>query len=334
MIIDRNARVTPSRYPDRDLRKMMGDALGKADQADLLAAYLWVQEIRIGREACNALRKQRDSLRTSLTKLEKYKGDSQFRGRTWNFTRAELTAVLDAFIKMANDELNLIERCLQQASLAFEELSTPLEEDLSTRYSPGRIDSPLNTIATQWDEVAPSTDRFEAMNHRALAETDCLADVDDRRNLFAQSEKSYSMQRIQEFDSKNFEILIAWLTHRDGMKVIRQHGGSGDRGADVISQTPDGRRVVVQCKQTSRGVKQMVTSTNVQTFNGTARLEHKADIALMVTNGTYSEPARDFANDHTIHLIGGTELERWATWGDSLYEVLGISQRATNETPT
>ncbi|WP_399498812.1 restriction endonuclease [Streptomyces sp. P17] len=98
-----------------------------------------------------------------------------------------------------------------------------------------------------------------------------------------------------------------------------------------MSQTPDGRRVVVQCKQTSRAAKQTVTSTNVQTFNGTARLEHKADIALMVTNGTFSEPARDFANDHAIHLIGATELERWATWGDSLYDVVGLSRGSALE---
>ncbi|MFD5162463.1 restriction endonuclease [Streptomyces hawaiiensis] len=331
MIIERDARVVPPRYPDRDVRRRIGDALGKADEADLLAAYLWVQEVSIGREACTQLRRQRDALCSNLEKLEKLRSDSHFRGRTWDFARAELDLVFDEFIKTVNDELDLIGRCLEQASLAFEELSTLPEEDLSTRYAPGRVDSPLNTIAEQWDEIAPSTDRFEAMNQWALAEADRLEAVDDRRNLFAQSQESYSLRRIQGFDGKDFELLVAWLTQRDGMKVIRQHGGTGDRGADVISQTPDGRRVVVQCKQTSGAAKHMVTSTNVQTFNGTARLEHKADIALMVTNGTFSEPARDFANDHAIHLIGTTELERWATWGDSLYEVVGLSQGSSSE---
>lgn len=40
VIIDRDARVVPPRYPDRDVRRWMGDALGKADEADLLAVYL------------------------------------------------------------------------------------------------------------------------------------------------------------------------------------------------------------------------------------------------------------------------------------------------------
>ncbi|MFE0256460.1 restriction endonuclease [Streptomyces sp. NPDC059010] len=300
--------------------------MGKADEADLLAAYLWVHEVSIGREGCTALRRHADALRKNLEKLEELKSGSHFRGRTWDFTRVELDSVFDAFAKTINEELDLIGGCLQQASLAFEELSRLPEEDLSTLYAPGRVDSPLNTITEQWDEIAPSAERFETMHQRTLVKIDRLAAVDDRRNLFAQGKESYSLRRIQEFDGKDFEVLVAWLTHRDGMKVIRQHGGTGDRGADVISETPDGRRLVVQCKQTSRAARQTVTSTNVQTFNGTARLEHKADIALMVTNGTFSEPARDFANDHAIHLIGATELERWATWGDSLYEVVGISQ--------
>ncbi|MPY58443.1 hypothetical protein [Streptomyces spongiae] len=135
MIIDRTARVVPPRYPDRDVRSRIGNALGKADDADLLAAYLWVQEVSIGREACTALRRQRDALRENLEKLGILKSSSHFRGRTWEFTRSELDSIFDAFIKTANDELDLIDGSLQQASLTFEELSRLPEEDLSTRYT-------------------------------------------------------------------------------------------------------------------------------------------------------------------------------------------------------
>ncbi|WP_308311055.1 restriction endonuclease [Streptomyces sp. GbtcB6] len=58
-----------------------------------------------------------------------------------------------------------------------------------------------------------------------------------------------------------------------------------------------------------------MTSTNVQTFNGTARPEHPADVPVMITNGSFSEPAREFARDHAIHLVGSRELERWASGG-------------------
>ncbi|MEV8546662.1 restriction endonuclease [Streptomyces sp. NBC_01261] len=324
MIIDRAARVVPPRYPDRDVRRWIGDALGKADEADLLAAYLWVKEVLIGRDACAELRVQDEALRRNLGQLEKLRSSPRLRGRSWEFTRAELDTVFDSFIAAVKDDVEFIGECTQKASGAFDELSTLPEGDLADHYRPGRVDSPLNMIMHLWDEIPPSSERYMAKQSWALAEMDRLAGVDERRGIFAQSQKSYTLRRIQEFDSKNFEILVSWLTARDGLKVIQAHGGPGDRGADVISQTPDGRRVVVQCKQTGRAAKQSVTSTNVQTFNGTARPEHKADVAVMVTNGGFSEPARDFARDHAIHLIGPTELERWATWGDSLYEVLGI----------
>jgi len=332
VIIDRAARVVPPRYPDRDVRRWIGDALGKADEADLLAAYLWVKEVSIGRDACAALRTQEEALRRNLGQLEKLRSSMHLRGRTWEFTRAELDAVFGSLIAAVTEDVELIGGCLQKAIAAFGELSTLPEDDLADRYRPGRVDSPLNTIALLWDEVFPSSERYTAKQDWAFAEIDRLAGVDERRGIFAQSQKSYTLRRIQEFDSKNFEILVSWLTARDGLKVIQPHGGPGDRGADVISQAPDGRRVVVQCKQTGRAAKQSVTSTNVQTFNGTARPEHKADVAVMVTNGGFSEPARDFARDHAIHLIGATELERWATWGDSLYEVLGIPRGTSLET--
>ncbi|MGW0868938.1 restriction endonuclease [Streptomyces sp. NPDC002740] len=324
MIIDRTARVVPPRYPDREIRRLIGDSLGKADQADLLAAYLWVQEAEIGRDLCAELRSHRDALRENLVRLRKFKSDEQFQGRTWKFARAELDAIFDRCIDAVGEELALTEGCLEEAISSFESLRTLPEGDLAARYAPGHVDSPLNTIADRWHEVYTSSERISVMAEQATADIRHLKIIDDRRKQFAQSGKGYTLQRIEQFDAKNFEILVAWLTHRDGMKVTRQHGGSGDRGADVISLTPDGRRVVVQCKQTSNAAKQTVTSTNVQTFNGTARLEHKADIALMVTNGTFSEPAREFASDHAIHLIDAKQLECWATWGDSLYEVLGI----------
>ncbi|WP_229701401.1 restriction endonuclease [Streptomyces camponoticapitis] len=65
-------------------------------------------------------------------------------------------------------------------------------------------------------------------------------------------------------------------------------------------------------------------SEPVQRFNGTARQEHNADIAVMITNATFSEPARAFASKHEIHLIDAERLQKWATWGDSFYEIIDI----------
>ncbi|MFD5897688.1 restriction endonuclease [Streptomyces sp. NPDC060366] len=44
----------------------------------------------------------------------------------------------------------------------------------------------------------------------------------------------------------------------------------------------------------------------------------------MITNATFSKPARAFASKHEIHLIDAERLQKWATWGDSFYEVIDI----------
>lgn len=146
VIIDRAARVVPPRYPDREVRRWIGDALGKADEADLLAAYLWVREVSIGRDACAALRTQEEALRRNLGQWEKLRSSTHLRGRTWEFTRAELDAVFGSLIAEVKEDAEFIGGCLQKAIAAFGELSTLPEDDLTDRYRPGRVDSPLNTI--------------------------------------------------------------------------------------------------------------------------------------------------------------------------------------------
>ncbi|UUU25523.1 restriction endonuclease [Streptomyces sp. DSM 40750] len=325
MIIDRNARVVPPRYHDREVRALMGDALGKADQADLLAAYLWVQEGVMGRRGHSDLESMRDGLLRDIETLRKFKSDPEFQGLSWECTRAELDAAFDSASVAIGEEVAHLEEALRVSAEALESLRRLPNEDLAPRYVPGSNNSPLNTIIECRNQIEPLNKRHSVLVADLIAEVDRLADLDSRRLGFSQSDKSYTPERILRFDSKNFEILVAWLANRDGMKVIRRNGGAGDLGADGIFLTPDGRRVVAQCKQTNTLPGRAIGSEPVQRFNGTARPVHEADIAVMVTNGTFSKPARDFASDHAIHLVDAEKLRKWATWGDSFYEVVGIA---------
>ncbi|MCG7204733.1 restriction endonuclease [Streptomyces arenae] len=324
MIIDRTARVVPPRYPDRFTRQVIGDSLGKADESDLLASFLWVEELKLGSEGCEALTAHRDDLTKWLENACGYRRAPRFRGREWACTRVELDELLDALASGLSGEIAFMESALKTATEAFEELRSLPSRALGDLYAPVRTDSPLNVILDQWYAAEDSVERCVALHSLAAEGLKRLEETDERRSRFARTEQSYTLGQIQNFDGTDFEALVAWLAYRDEMKVQRARGGKNDRGADVIAETPDGRRVVAQCKHSSKGSKHTVTSTNVQTFNGTARPEHQADIPVMVTNGTFSEPAREFARDHAIHLIGSQELERWATWGDSLYEVVGV----------
>ncbi|WP_318036758.1 restriction endonuclease [Streptomyces chengmaiensis] len=65
-----------------------------------------------------------------------------------------------------------------------------------------------------------------------------------------------------------------------------------------------------------------VGSGALQKFNGTARPEHGADVAVIVALNGFTKPATEFAERHDIVLIGRPELKRWAH-GEHLYAVVG-----------
>ncbi|NUU21795.1 MAG: restriction endonuclease [Streptomycetaceae bacterium] len=132
-------------------------------------------------------------------------------------------------------------------------------------------------------------------------------------------EVSYQLDDLDTMDPYAFEAACAALLVRDGFDDVEQVGGAGDLGADVIAWDAQGRKVVVQCKQHARPVG----SKDVQTFNGTARPEHDADVALIVALNGFTGPARDFAARQNITLVGRGALAHWID-GVHLYDVIDV----------
>ncbi|MFE5770722.1 restriction endonuclease [Streptomyces sp. NPDC056485] len=104
------------------------------------------------------------------------------------------------------------------------------------------------------------------------------------------------------------EIEVAALLERDGFEQVHIPGGPGDLGADVVAWSPDGRKVVVQCKHYTDG---RVSSPDVQRFGGTYRVIHKADVGVVVTTTGFTPAAMDFAAQAGIALIDGAQLRSW-----------------------
>ncbi|PJN25475.1 restriction endonuclease [Kitasatospora sp. CB02891] len=133
----------------------------------------------------------------------------------------------------------------------------------------------------------------------------------------------YTLDDFAGSSPTGFEEMCRALLDRDGFSGALRVGGAGDLGADVIAYDEDGRKVVAQCKRYSRPVG----SREVQTFNGTARPVHRAEVAVMVGLSGFTGPARTFARQQGIHLVDEAALERWGA-GEHLYEVLGIAAAA------
>ncbi|MFC9182091.1 restriction endonuclease [Streptomyces globisporus] len=114
-------------------------------------------------------------------------------------------------------------------------------------------------------------------------------------------------------DPYAFEEAIAELCRRDGCSDAEVVGGAGDLGADVLGTTPDGRRLVVQCKR--YGPENRAGSQDLQRFGGTCYAVHEADVALVVSTGGFTEPALDYAEQCAILCYGPEELAAWSEGG-------------------
>ncbi|MFI1935328.1 restriction endonuclease [Streptomyces sp. NPDC020330] len=114
----------------------------------------------------------------------------------------------------------------------------------------------------------------------------------------------------EELDPYAFEEAVAELCRRDGCPEAEVVGGAGDLGADVLATTPDGRRLVVQCKR--YGPTSRAGSQDLQRFGGTCYAVHEADVALVVSTGGFTGPALDYAERCAILCYGPEELTAWS----------------------
>jgi restriction system protein len=109
---------------------------------------------------------------------------------------------------------------------------------------------------------------------------------------------------------EEFEEAIAALCERDGCADVRVVGGAGDLGADVVALSPEGRRIVIQCKR--YGDDNKVGSQDLQRFGGTCFTVHEADVALVVTTSGFTAPAEEYAEQCGILCVDRDGLLAWS----------------------
>jgi restriction system protein len=143
-----------------------------------------------------------------------------------------------------------------------------------------------------------------------------------RREAIADAERHRELAALDRMPGSVFEIHIANLCRRDGLAVERAGGGAGDLGADVIATTPDGRRVVIQCKRYQPHAA--VSGPDMQRFLGTVHAVHNADVAVVVTTAQrFTRQAQELAVSRGVILINRDRLALWNS-GSSLIPFLDM----------
>jgi len=122
-----------------------------------------------------------------------------------------------------------------------------------------------------------------------------------RKNLF---KNQISLMTIQKLNWKQFEIMISEAFREKGYQVTETADGP-DGGVDLVLMK-GGKKFFVQCKhwkKTKVGVKE------VRELNGIVAAK-SAYGGILVTSGTFTSEALEFAEVCHIELIDGKELNQ------------------------
>ncbi|WP_324790440.1 restriction endonuclease [Streptomyces sp. H51] len=146
-----------------------------------------------------------------------------------------------------------------------------------------------------------------------------------RRDEARRAALRITLAEFDAMDDRRFEHALRDLLVRDGW-TARRVGGGGDQAADVIGDRAVLGRIVVQAKHTRVGGK--VGSSVMYAVKGTAGPAHRADHAVVVTNGLLTRDAMTWGDRHTVCWVDREKLRRWAEDGTALHELLKLPARS------
>jgi restriction system protein len=121
-----------------------------------------------------------------------------------------------------------------------------------------------------------------------------------RRKLY---DEQSSIESIRALSWREFEMLIGEAFRRQGYEVIETGGGGADGGIDLVLHGRGGK-TLVQCKQWK--VYKVGVGPVRELFG--VLMSEKADRAVFVTSGVYTQEAKNFASGKQLELIDGARL--------------------------
>jgi HJR/Mrr/RecB family endonuclease len=151
----------------------------------------------------------------------------------------------------------------------------------------------------------PGTGLAEAQHDRLVKTINIVNDAVDEYEINKIESNAHLSIDVDSLDPIQFEHFCADILRNSGWDA-RVTQASGDQGVDVIA-TRDNVKAVLQCKKYS----QPVGNAAVQEIIAGKQFE-QADIAVVVSNNSYTQSAKQLANVSGVHLLHYAELEQFA----------------------
>ncbi|MBI5668827.1 MAG: restriction endonuclease [Chloroflexi bacterium] len=112
------------------------------------------------------------------------------------------------------------------------------------------------------------------------------------------------LETLLQLSASEFEQMVVDVYEAAGHRAKRT-GTTGDHGVDVVVQSKNGEKWVVQCKRWRGKVGEPI----VRDFYGTIQHE-KADKGTIITTGKFTAQAREWAKGKPITLYDGERFLR------------------------
>ena len=112
-----------------------------------------------------------------------------------------------------------------------------------------------------------------------------------------------SLIKIENMSGKEFEFFCADLLRVNGYKNVSVTAASGDQGVDVLAEK-EGLKYAFQCKKWSYPIG----NTAVQEVS-TGKTFYKCDVAVVLTNSTFTKGAVELAEATGVLLWDTTKLQ-------------------------
>ena len=111
------------------------------------------------------------------------------------------------------------------------------------------------------------------------------------------------IETIRKLNWREFEVLVGEAYRRKGYNVIETGGCGADGGVDLVLKR-GGEKLLVQCKHWKM---EKVGVKIVRELYGVVIAE-KATGGVVISSGTFTQEAMDFANGKPLALFNGTQL--------------------------
>ena len=131
--------------------------------------------------------------------------------------------------------------------------------------------------------------------------------MDREQITTVESTKSDLLARLRNIDPYEFEEFVADLWRQQGWEATVSQS-SNDMGVDVIAEKTGmvDQKLAIQAKRYAEGNK--IGRQDVQQYHSMKVQDATADAAVVVTTSSFSSPAEEWAGEHNVKLIDGSDL--------------------------